>query len=133
MILIGLIQKYFFENMNNTQESPNHLIRVSRQDIFNIRHITTHYAMSGVNLTYCPIYLPLQLERLGKSIFLSIYFILYNKKLLFYYSLTWKKTIRRNQNRRYFITQVSRIETMLVRTNYITKLNSVTRVKIRTT
>lgn len=74
MILIGLIQKCFFENMNNTQESPNHLIRVSRQDIFNIRNITCHYAMGGVSLTY----FPLQLERLGKSILVNFHIQLYN-------------------------------------------------------
>ena len=75
MVLIGLIHEYFFENMNNTQEPPNHLIRVSKQDLLKIRSITCHYAMSGVNLTYSPIYLPLKLERLGKII-LFISFIL---------------------------------------------------------
>lgn len=69
MVLIGLIHECFFENMNNTQGLPNHLIRVSRKDLLNVRSISCHYAMSGVNLTYSPIYLPLKLERLGKMIF----------------------------------------------------------------
>lgn len=65
MILIGLIQERFFENMNSTDEPPHHLIRVSKNDLSNIRSITCHYDMSGVNLTYSPIYLPLKLERIG--------------------------------------------------------------------
>ena len=66
MVLIGLIQKFFFENLNNTQELSNYLIHVSRKDLLNVRSITCHYAVSGVNLTYCPFDLPLKLERLGK-------------------------------------------------------------------
>ena len=67
MVLIGLIHECFFENLNNTQELPNHLIRVSRNNLLNVRSISCHYAMSGVNLTYSPAYLTLKLERLGKK------------------------------------------------------------------
>ena len=69
MVLIGLIHECFFKNLNNSQERPNHLIRVSRKDLFNIRSIICHYAMSGVNLKYSPTNLPLKLERLGKIFF----------------------------------------------------------------
>ena len=71
MVLIGLINECFFENLNNTQEPSNHLIRVSRSHLLNVRSIYCHYAMSGVNLMYSPIYLPLKLEKLGKFILIS--------------------------------------------------------------
>ena len=70
MVLISLIHECFFKNLNNTQKPPNHLIRVSRNDLINIRSIICHYAMSGVNLKYSPINLPLKLEKLGKMFFL---------------------------------------------------------------
>ena len=70
MVLIGLIHECFFKNLNNNQETPNHLIRVSRKDLINIRSIICHYAMSGVNLKISPINLPLKLEILGKMFFI---------------------------------------------------------------
>ena len=70
MVLIGLIHECFFKNLNNSQERPNHLIRVSRKDLINIRSIICHYAMSGVNLKFSPINLPLKLEILGKMFFI---------------------------------------------------------------
>ena len=72
MVLIGLIHECFFGNINTTQEPPNHLIRVSRKDLLNVRSIICHYAMSGVNLKYSPNNFPLTLERLGKIYFLHI-------------------------------------------------------------
>lgn len=73
MVLIGLVHECFFQNMN--QEPTNHLIRVNRKDLLNVRSIICHYAVSGINLRYCPTYLPFKLERLGKMI-LFISFIL---------------------------------------------------------
>ena len=66
MVLIGLIQECFFENLN--LESPNHLIRVSRTNLRNVKSISCYYVMNGVNLTYSSIDLPLKLEKLGKMI-----------------------------------------------------------------
>jgi hypothetical protein len=48
MILIGLLYKYFTENLNNF---PNHLIRVCKQDILNIESIDFDQEYSEVNLT----------------------------------------------------------------------------------
>ena len=67
MLLICLIQKRFFEHINN--EMSNHLIRISRQDLLNIRSIICYSPMSRINLTY----LPLKLERLGKKVFHNSY------------------------------------------------------------
>lgn len=62
--------------MNNTQEMPNHVIRVSTQDLLNVRSIIWLYNVDKVRLTYCPIYFPLKIERLGKVIFyLYIFFV----------------------------------------------------------
>ena len=50
--------------MNNTQELPNHAIRVSTQDRLNVGSIIWHYDVDKVRLKYCPIYFPLKIERL---------------------------------------------------------------------
>lgn len=76
MVLIGLIHECFFENLNNTHELPNHMIRVSRNDLLNVRSISCHYATSAVNLTYSQTYLPLKLERLGKNMIFNFIYIL---------------------------------------------------------
>lgn len=73
MLLICLIQKRFFEHINN--EMSNHLIRISRQDLLNIRSIICYSPMSRINLTY----LPLKLERLGKKVFHNL-FIFYRRR-----------------------------------------------------
>jgi hypothetical protein len=48
MVLIGLLYKYFIDNLFNF---PNHVIRVCKQDVLNIQTIHSIYGYSGVNLT----------------------------------------------------------------------------------
>lgn len=50
MVLIGFVQKLFFENLE-TKEVPNHVIRVSKQDLLKCNFINFHGKMKGVNLT----------------------------------------------------------------------------------
>ena len=47
MVLIGLLYKYFIDNLVNF---PNHVIRVCKQDVLNIQTIHSIYGYSGVNL-----------------------------------------------------------------------------------
>ena len=56
-------------NRSNTQQFPNHFIRLSIHDLLNIKSIICHYVVDKVNLTYCPINFPLEIERLGKNDF----------------------------------------------------------------
>ena len=48
MMLIGLLLKYFIDNL---LKFPNHLIHVCKQDISKIRSIMFNYEYSGVTLT----------------------------------------------------------------------------------
>ena len=48
MVLIGLLYNYFTDNLSNF---PNHVIRVCKQDVSNIKFINFHHEYSGVNLT----------------------------------------------------------------------------------
>lgn len=50
MVLISLLQKYFFENLKY-EKFPSHVIRVCKQDILNIKHIKFYYNINEVNLT----------------------------------------------------------------------------------
>ena len=52
MVLIGLLYKYFIENLSNF---PNHVIHVRKNDVLNIE--TLHYRLhfTTVNLTYSSI------------------------------------------------------------------------------
>ena len=63
MILIGLLQKQFFDNLK-TQKFPSHVIIARKQDILKIQDISCTY-LKGVNLTSTTIDLS-KLERLGK-------------------------------------------------------------------
>jgi hypothetical protein len=47
MVLIGLLYESFLKNLSNF---PNHVIRVSKKDVLNIRSIHFEYAFSGVDL-----------------------------------------------------------------------------------
>ena len=49
MVLIGLLQKYFFKNLQN-ETFPSNVIRVCKQDILNVKHIKFYY-IDEVNLT----------------------------------------------------------------------------------
>ena len=47
-VLIGLLYKYFIDNLYNF---PNHVIRVCKQDVLNIKTISFRHEFSEVNLT----------------------------------------------------------------------------------
>ena len=63
MVLIGLLYNTLIENVLNF---PNHVIRVRKQDVLNIKSINFRYNYSGVNLTYSSIDLS-KLVKLSKS------------------------------------------------------------------
>ena len=48
MVLIGLLYKYFIDNLYNF---PDHVIRVCKQDVLNIQTIDFNQEYSEVNLT----------------------------------------------------------------------------------
>lgn len=65
MVLIGLLQKYFFENLQ-TEKFPSHVIRVCKQDTSNIKQINFSDDINGVNLTDSSSVNLSNLETLGK-------------------------------------------------------------------
>lgn len=67
MVLICLLLKYFHENIT-TQQFPNHVIRVSKQDLLKIKRIDFEYNISRINLTNSSIDLS-KLEYLSKQFF----------------------------------------------------------------
>lgn len=67
MVLIGLLLKYLYNNILN-QKFPNHVIRVSKKDLLNIKRMDFHYEISGINLTNSLIDLS-KLEYLSKQTF----------------------------------------------------------------
>ena len=68
MILIGLLQKHFFENLKS-EKFPSHVISVRKQDLLNIKQIDFFYEANEVNLTgLSTIYLS-KLESLGKILY----------------------------------------------------------------
>ena len=50
MILIGLLQKHFFENLKY-EKFPSHVIEVRKQDLSTIKQIKCDYYVSKINLT----------------------------------------------------------------------------------
>ena len=50
MVLIGLLQNCFFENLK-TEKFPSRLINVCKQDLLNIQRIDFRYNLIEVNLT----------------------------------------------------------------------------------
>jgi hypothetical protein len=69
MVLIGLLQKQFFENLQT--DFPSHMIISRKRDLLNIQEIDCSYRLSGVNLTATSIDLS-NLEKLGKLYFNAI-------------------------------------------------------------
>lgn len=66
MVLIGLIAKYFFENLS-TEKYPNNVISVSKRDIQNIKEIQIKsYRSKQVKLTCLSSVDLSKLERLSK-------------------------------------------------------------------
>ena len=49
MVLIGLVQKQFFDNLK-TEQFPSHVIIVRKRDVLNIQEINCNFHLSGVNL-----------------------------------------------------------------------------------
>lgn len=72
MVLIGLVYKHFFENLE-TQKLPNHVIQVRKKDLTNIQQISFKYTFNGVYLNSSSIDLT-KLEKLSKLIFLFAIF-----------------------------------------------------------
>ena len=64
MVLIGLLQKQFFENLQ-TKKFPSHVVSSRKQDLLNVQQIDCNYPFSGVNLTATSIDLS-NLETLSK-------------------------------------------------------------------
>jgi hypothetical protein len=70
MVLIGLLSKFFRENIT-TQRYPNHLIRVSKQDLLKIKRIDfKNNNIRAINLTNSLIDLS-KLEYLSKKIYIK--------------------------------------------------------------
>ena len=49
MVLIGLLQKHFFDNLK-TQKFPSHVIIVRKEDLLDVKDIECYY-LKGVNLS----------------------------------------------------------------------------------
>lgn len=69
MVLIGLLQKQFFGNLQ-TNKFPSHVISSRKQDLLNVQQIVCNYPFSGVNLTTTSIDLS-NLETLSKINFIK--------------------------------------------------------------
>ena len=68
MVLIGLLQKHFFDNLK-TQKFPSHVIIVRKEDLLNVKQISCSY-FKGVNLSASKAIYLSNLEKLGKFILL---------------------------------------------------------------
>ena len=78
MILIGLLQTEFFENLQ-TEKFPSHMIRSRKQDLLSIQEIVCNYRLNEVNLTVTSVHFS-NLEILSK-----LYFITKNLHILITY------------------------------------------------
>ena len=63
-VLIGLLYKYFIDNLFNF---PNHIIRVWKQDVLNIQTIHSIHDFIEVNLTSSPTFDLSKLVQLSKT------------------------------------------------------------------
>ena len=68
MVLIGLLQKHFFDNLT-TQKFPSHVIIVRKEDLLNVKEIQC-FDLKGVNLSAARTIDLCNLERLSKLILL---------------------------------------------------------------
>ena len=73
MVLIGLLQKYFFENLQ-TEKFPSHVIQVRKQDALDIKQIAILFKIKGLNLTDSSSIDLSNLQTLGTD--LSIFFVM---------------------------------------------------------
>ena len=71
MVLIGLLQKHFFDNLK-TQKFPSHVIIVRKEDLLNVKKIECYY-LKEVNLSASKTIDLSNLEELSKLILFSIY------------------------------------------------------------
>ena len=72
MILIGLLQKHFFDNLR-TRKFPSHVIIVRKEDLLNVKEIQCLY-FKGVNLSASKTFDLSNIETLGKII---LFYFLY--------------------------------------------------------
>ena len=68
MVLIGLLQKHFFDNLK-TQKFPSHVIIVRKEDLLNVKQIEC-FNLKGVNLSASKTIDLSNLETLSKLILL---------------------------------------------------------------
>ena len=68
MVLIGLLLKSFRDNIK-AQQFPNHVIRVSKQDLVKIQRIDFEYQTNSIDLTNSLVDLS-KLEYLSKQTFI---------------------------------------------------------------
>ena len=66
MVLIGLLQKHFIDNLK-TQKFPSHVIIVRKEDLLNVKQIQC-FDLKGVNLSAFNTINWSNLETLGKLI-----------------------------------------------------------------
>ena len=76
MVLIGLLQKHFFENLK-TQKFPSHVIIVRKEDLLNVNQIEC-FDLKGVNLSAARTIDLCNLETLSKLIHLLYVIIVAN-------------------------------------------------------
>ena len=67
MVLIGLLQKHFFDNLK-TQKFPSHVIIVRKEDLLNVKEIQC-FDLTEVNLSASKLIDLSNLETLGKFCF----------------------------------------------------------------
>ena len=82
MVLIGLLQKQFFQNLQ-TEKFPSHVIVSRKQDLLEIQGIDFNYLLSGVNLTATSIDFS-NLEELSNLILMQ--YFLNKKRLLIFFN-----------------------------------------------
>ena len=68
MVLIGLLQKHFFNNLN-TQKFPSHVIIVRKEDLLNVKQIDCSF-LKGVNISASKSFDLCNLETLSKLLLL---------------------------------------------------------------
>ena len=70
MVLIGLLQKNFFDNLKS-QKFPSHVINVRKEDLLNVKEISC-FDLKGVNLSASKTIELSNLETLGKFIYIFL-------------------------------------------------------------
>ena len=72
MVLIGLLQKYFFENLQ-IKKYPCYVIRVCKNEASNIKQINFSYKVNGGNLTDSSSIHLSNLQSLGKNVIIAFF------------------------------------------------------------